>query len=95
VARLTATLSCRAAMPARSAGGPATGVPSTQQRGAAGASAAAAAAAASSSEDDPLVLPLRKLLAVRRCAEPSLPEGAGIWLSTQAVPTVGGAAVVM
>jgi hypothetical protein len=34
------------------------------------------------------VLPLSELLAVRRCAEPSLPEGAGIWVSTQAMPTV-------
>lgn len=34
------------------------------------------------------MLPLSELLAVRRCAEPSLPEGAGIWVSTQAMPTV-------
>jgi hypothetical protein len=34
------------------------------------------------------VLPLSELLAVRRCAEPSLPEGAGIWISTQNMPTV-------
>jgi hypothetical protein len=34
------------------------------------------------------VLPLSELLAVRRCAEPSLPEGAGIWVSTQAMPAV-------
>lgn len=32
------------------------------------------------------MLPLSELLAVRRCAEPSLPEGAGIWVSTQAMP---------
>jgi hypothetical protein len=40
------------------------------------------------SEEEPLVLQLSELLAVRRCAEPSLPEGAGIWISTQAMPTV-------
>lgn len=34
------------------------------------------------------MLPLSELLAVRRCAEPSLPEGAGIWVSTQAMPAV-------
>jgi hypothetical protein len=73
-----------------------------QQRGAAAAAAAAAAAGAAGSggagggaaagagDDDPLVLPLSELLAVRRCADPSLPEGAGIWVSTQARPTVSG-----
>lgn len=35
------------------------------------------------------MLPLSELLAVKRCAEPSLPEGAGVWVSTQAIPTVG------
>eukprot|EP00878_Enallax_costatus_P020836 GHUV01022040.1.p1 GENE.GHUV01022040.1~~GHUV01022040.1.p1 ORF type:complete len:347 (+),score=111.87 GHUV01022040.1:674-1714(+) len=59
------------------------GVLSTQQRGASTAAAASNAA----SDDDPLVLPLEELLAVRRCAEPSLPEGGGIWISTQALPT--------
>lgn len=65
------------------------GILSNQQRGAAGP-ASAAASAAGVSEEEPLVLPLSELLAVRRCAEPSLPEGAGIWISTQAMPTVSG-----
>lgn len=72
------------------------GVLSSQQRGAgvpaaaaaAATSAGGAAAAAAVSEEEPLVLPLSELLAVRRCAEPSLPEGAGIWVSTHAIPTV-------
>lgn len=59
---------------------------SQQQRAGTGAPAAAAAAL---SEEEPLVLPLSELLAVKRCAEPSLPEGAGVWVSTQAIPTVG------
>jgi hypothetical protein len=55
--------------------------------GAPGVSAAAAAAGVGG-EDEPLVLALAELLAVRRCAEPSLPEGGGIWVSTTGVPTV-------
>lgn len=61
-----------------------TGVLSTQQRGA----SATAAASSAVKDDEPLVLPLDDLLAVRRCAEPSLPEGGGIWISTQALSTV-------
>jgi hypothetical protein len=62
---------------------------SQQFTGAAAAAAGTtAAAAAAASEEEPLVLLLSELLAVRRCAEPSLPEGAGIWVSTQAMPTV-------
>jgi hypothetical protein len=59
------------------------GVLSGQHRG----SSAAAAASAAVSDEEPLVLPLVELLAIRRCAEPSLPEGGGIWISTQALPT--------
>lgn len=55
--------------------------------GAPGVSAAAAAAGVGG-EDEPLLLALTELLAVRRCAEPSLPEGGGIWVSTSGVPTV-------
>jgi hypothetical protein len=68
----------------------AAGVLSSQQRTGVAAAAAgtSAAAAAAASEEEPLVLPLSELLAVRRCAEPSLPQGAGIWVSTQAMPTV-------
>eukprot|EP00879_Flechtneria_rotunda_P021099 GHRR01022228.1.p1 GENE.GHRR01022228.1~~GHRR01022228.1.p1 ORF type:complete len:452 (+),score=168.60 GHRR01022228.1:388-1743(+) len=68
----------------------AAGVLTTQQRGPAGSPAVAAGAAgsqAAAAENEPLVLPLDQLLAVRSCAEPSLPEGGGIWISTQAIPT--------
>jgi hypothetical protein len=61
---------------------------SGQRVGAPGVSAAAAAAGVVGGEDEPLVLALAELLAVRRCAEPSLPEGGGIWVSTTGVPTV-------
>jgi hypothetical protein len=60
---------------------------SGQRVGAPGVSAAAAAAGVGG-EDEPLVLALAELLAVRRCAEPSLPEGGGIWVSSTGVPTV-------
>ncbi|WIA29190.1 hypothetical protein OEZ86_011701 [Tetradesmus obliquus] len=59
---------------------------SGQRVGAPGVSAAAAAAGVGG-EDEPLLLALTELLAVRRCAEPSLPEGGGIWVSTSGVPT--------
>ncbi|KAF8072959.1 HLB1 [Scenedesmus sp. PABB004] len=55
------------------------GVPSASQQRAGGGGGGGG-------DDEPLVLPLRELLAVRRCAEPSLPEGGGIWVSTAASP---------
>lgn len=67
------------------------GVLSSQQRGGIGTAATNSA----TTEDEPLVLPLDELLAVRRCAEPSLPEGGGVWISTQKLPTVSSSAACM
>lgn len=50
----------------------------------------ARAAAAAAAEEDPLVLELSDITAVRRCADPSLPEGQALWLGLASRPMVGG-----
>lgn len=52
-----------------------------------GARAAAAAAAA---EGDPLTIELSDVVAARRCADPSLPEGEALWVGLGSRPLVGG-----
>lgn len=49
----------------------------------------ARAAAAAAAEEDPLVLELSDITAVRRCADPSLPEGEALWLGLASRPMVG------
>jgi hypothetical protein len=59
------------------------------------AAATGGAAGDDPSDDEPLVLALHELLAVRRCWEPSLPEGGGIWVSTSSIPVVRCIAVLL
>ena len=54
---------------------------------------AAAAAAAAAAEEDPLVLELGDVTAVRRCADPSLPEGEAFWVGLHSRPLVRSAHV--
>ncbi|GBF89166.1 hypothetical protein Rsub_01883 [Raphidocelis subcapitata] len=62
------------------------GVPPQQQQQQQQQRAKAAAAAAAAAEEDPLVLELSDIVAVRRCNDPSLPEGEAFWVGLSSRP---------
>jgi hypothetical protein len=64
--------------------------PAQQQKAQPQQRAKATAAAAAAAEEDPLVLELLDIVAVRRCSDPSLPEGEAFWVGLASRPMVSG-----